>query len=158
MSNEEKIMKSINLITSMVEEGYSEKEIAEKIEVAYSTFKRIKAGNDTLKQQMAHAKDIRNLKVERALYKNAIGYHYYEEVVTKVKEEVLAEDGATILVKEDVKISSIKKYKGPDLAAQKYWLGNKKKTEWKEDPHKVANDKENIKIKKKELESKSISI
>ena len=158
MSNEEKIKNSLNLITSMIEEGHSEREIAEKIGVSYSTFKRIKSQNDVLKQQMAHAKDLRNLKVERALYNNAIGYSYYEEVVTKVKEEVLAEDGTTILTKEDVKISKIKKYKGPDLAAQKYWLGNKKKTEWKEDPHKVANDKENIKIKKKELESKSISI
>ena len=85
------------------------------------------------------------------------GYHYYEEVATKVKEEVEGENG-TVLVKEDVKISLVKKYKGPDIVAQKYWLNNRKKASWKDDPNKVENDRKSLKLKEKEIESKNIDI
>ena len=76
----------------------------------------------------------------------------------KVKEEVLAEDGTTILVKEHVEVREIEKYKGPDLAAQKYWLNNMKKTKWADDPNKVANDKKLTKLKEKEINSKALDL
>jgi hypothetical protein len=107
---------------------------------------------------LAVAKDKKNQEVEQALFKLAKGYHYYEEVPTKVKEEVVADDGTTILQKEDVKISTVKKYKGPDLNAQKYWLNNKDKAHWKDDPNKVANDKKLTKLKEKEINSKTIEL
>lgn len=158
MTNEEVINSSLTLIESMVEGGSTDKEIAEKIGVAYSTFKRHKTKNSDLKQAIAQGKDKRNQLVEQALYKCCIGYSFYEEVTTKIKEEVLADNGETILTKEDVKISKVKKYKGPDLAAQKYWLNNKKKADWKEDPHKVSNDKANLKLKAKVIDNNSLNI
>ena len=157
-SIEDKIKSSLNLIESMVSDGLTDKEIAEKLGISYSSFRRYKAQNSDLKTAIAQGKDKKNQSVEKALYKNAIGYSYYEEVATKVKNEVLAEDGKTILVKEEVKISSVRKYKGPDLAAQKYWLGNRDKAKWQEDPHKVSNDKKLTKIKEKELNSKVIDM
>lgn len=66
----------------------------------------------------------------------------------------MAEDGQTILVKEDVKISNVKKYKGPELGAMKFYLVNRNNKEWKDDPNKTKNDKEHLKLKKKEIESK----
>ena len=39
------------------------------------------------------------------------------------------------IVNEDVIVKSIKKYRGPYLNAQKFWLGNRDKTKWQEDPH-----------------------
>ncbi len=157
-SVDELIKDSLSIIESMVERGCTDKEIAQKIGVGYSTFKRYKAEDSNVKAVIAEGKDKKNQAVEQALYKNAIGYEYYEEVVTKVKEEVLADDGTTILAKEDVKISSVKKYKGPDLAAQKYWLNNKDKAKWKEDPHRVDNDKKLTKLKEKEIEAKTAPI
>ena len=73
------------------------------------------------------------------------------------QEEVEGENG-TVLVKEDVKISLVKKYKGPDIVAIRYWLNNRKKAQWKDDPNKVENDKKALKIKEKEIASKSIEI
>lgn len=157
-SIEEVIKDSLSLIESMVEQNATDKEIAEKIGIGYSTFKRYKAQNSELKQIIAQGKDKKNQAVEQALYKCCIGYSYYEEVPTKVKAEVLADDGKTILSQEDVKISKVKKYKGPDLAAQKYWLNNKEKTKWKEDPHGVDNAKKLTKLKEKEVDSKVIKI
>lgn len=62
------------------------------------------------------------------------------------------------ITNEDVKISKVKKYRGPELNAQKYWLNNKEKAKWKEDPHKAANDKKLTKLKEKEVNSKVIDI
>lgn len=155
-SNEERIQDNLTLIESMVSEGSTDKEIAEKLGLSYSTFRRYKSQNADLKAAIAQGKDKKNQSVIQALYKNCIGYKYYEEVLTKVKKEVLAEDGQTILVQEEVEISSVKKYKGPDLNAQKYWLNNRDTAKWKDDPNKTANDKKLTKLKEKEVNSKVI--
>ncbi|MCT8978665.1 Xaa-His dipeptidase [Clostridium sp. CX1] len=157
-SVEDIINSNLNLIESMVEGNKTDKEIAAKLGISYSTFKRYKSSNDELKAVIAEGKDKKNQVVEQALYMNCIGYSYYEEVPTKVKEEVLAEDGTTILSKERVEVSSVKKYKGPDLAAQKYWLNNKEKTKWRDDPHGVDNAKKLTKLKEKEVEAKTSPI
>lgn len=157
-SIEEIISSNLSLIESMVEDNKTDKEIASKLGVGYSTFKRYKATNDELKSVIAEGKDKKNQAVEQALYMLCVGYDYYEEVVTKVKTQQLADDGITILDGEEVKISSVKKYKGPDLAAQKYWLNNKDKTKWSEDPNKTANDKKLTKLKEKEINSKVIEL
>lgn len=154
-SNEELIKDNLSLIESMVSDGLPDKEIAEKLGMSYSTFRRYKTQNSDLKAAIAQGKDRRNQKVVESLYKCCTGYTYYEEVPTKIKKEVMAEDGQTVLVQEDVKLSKVKKYKGPDLAAQKYYLNNRDKTRWKDDPNKVENDKKLIKIKEKEVKDKN---
>ena len=148
------IYDSLALIESMVERDLTDKEIAEKVGVTYSTFKRFKAQNSELKAIIAQGKDKKNQTVEQSLFKCCNGYKYYEEVVTKVKTETLAADG-TVLVNEDVVISNVKKYKGADLAAQKYWLNNKNKAKWKDDPNKVANDIKLTKLKEIEVNAKT---
>lgn len=143
------------LIISMVKDGFTDKEISKKLGISLSTWRRKKSQNTKIKEIIEEITDEKDRQVEEKLFKNCIGYHYYEEVATKVKEEVKeeTENGEVIvLTKEHVVVSNVKKYKGPDLNAQKYWLNNKKKAVWKDDPHKVANDKELTKIKKKQAE------
>ena len=152
---ERKIKEYLTQIESWVSEGQTDKEIAEKLSIPYSTFRRYKSQNSDLKTAIAQGKDKKNQNVIAALYKCCIGYKYYEEVPTKVKTEVTAPDG-TKTVTEDVKISSVKKYRGPDLNAQKYWLNNRDKAKWKDDPNKVENDKKLTKLKQKEVNSKVI--
>jgi hypothetical protein len=148
----------LDLIISMIKNGCTDKEIIETLGISASTWKRKKAQNTKIKEAVEELTDARNQQVEEALFKVCTGYSYYEEVVTKVKEEVLAEDGQTILTKEDVKISKVKKYRGPDINAQKYWLNNKKKAIWKDDPHKVENDRKLTKLKEKVVSAKVIEI
>lgn len=158
VSIEQKIANSLTLIESMVSEGQTDKEIAEKLGISYSTFRRYKKENADLKAAIAQGKDKKNESVVQALYKNCIGYHFYEQVPTKVKKKILDDEGKVIAEEEDVKISSVKKYRGPDLNAQKYWLNNRDKTKWKDDPNKVENDKKLTKLKEKEVNSKVIDI
>ncbi|EPR12323.1 hypothetical protein [Ruminiclostridium papyrosolvens] len=157
-SVQEIIDSSLKLIESMVEDNKTDKEIADKLGVGYSTYKKYKATNDDLKAVISEGKDKKNQRVEQAVFKTAVGYTYWEEVATKVKCQELAEDGTTILEKESVVISEVKKYKGPDLAAQKYYLNNREKARWKDDPHAVENNKKLTKLKEKEVNSKTINI
>jgi len=137
----------------MVKDGYSDKEIVKNLGISASTWKLKKTQNKKIKEALNEILDNRNQEVEESLFKCCNGYSYYEEVVTKVKEEVVGEND-TVLIKEDVKISKVKKFKGPDIVAQKYWLNNRKKVVWKDDPHKVDNDKKITNLKKREVDAK----
>ena len=152
---DEFLEKSVDRIKTMVSDGLTDKEISEKLGVSYSTWKNKKAKNKVIRDAIEEVKDTRNQEVEEALFKNCKGYHYYEQVPTKVKEEVVNEKG-TVLTVERVVVSTVKKWKAADLAAQKYWLNNRKKATWKEDPNKVENDRKALKLKEKELNSKII--
>mgnify|MGYP005891033441 FL=1 len=156
-SVDEIIENSITQVISMLKDGCKDKEIIEFLGISRSAWKAKKNNNSKLKQAIDEVKEARNEQVEDALFKCCTGYHYYEDVVTKVKEDILTDDG-TVLVKEDVKISKVKKFAKPDVNAQKYWLNNRKKASWKDDPNKVENDKKALKLREKEIASKSIDI
>lgn len=156
-SVDELIESNLNTVISMLKEGCKDKEIIEYLGISRSAWKAKKNNNAKLKQAIDEVKEQRNEEVEDALFKCCTGYHYYEEVITKVKNEVNGENGS-VLIQEDVKISKVKKYKGPDVTAQKYWLNNKKKAVWKDDPNKVENDKKLTKLKEKEINAKVIDV
>lgn len=156
-SKDYEIESRLTLIISMLKDNFTDKEIAEKLGISLSTWRRKKSQNPKIKAVVDEIVDERNQKVEEALFKCCTGYHYYEDVVTKVKEDILTDDG-TVLVKEDVKISKVKKFARADVNAQKYWLNNRKKASWKDDPNKAENDKKALKLKEKEIASKNIEI
>ena len=143
----------LTLIISMLKDNLTDKEIAENLGISLSTWRRKKSQNPKIKEVIEEITDLRNQEVEEALFKCCKGFHYLEEVVTKVKEEIETESG-NIIVKEDVKISTVKKYKAPDVTAQKYWLNNRKRAAWKDDPNKVELDKKSLRLKEKEVNSK----
>lgn len=154
-SYEDVINRSLSKIKSMLESGATDKEVAEELGIGYSTFRKYKVESVALKDLIATVKDNMNQEAEKAVFKKATGFHYIEEVPTKVKEEVLSDDGKTILVQERVVISKVKKYSHPDVVAQKFWLLNKKKAGWKNDPHKLDIDKKSLKLKEKEIDAKA---
>lgn len=151
---DEFLEKSVDLIKTMVSDGLTDKEISEKLGISYSTWKNKKAKNKVIRDAIDEVKDTRNQEVEEALFKNCKGYHYYEEVPTKVKEEVINEKG-TVLTVEKVVVSTVKKWKSADLAAQKYWLNNRKKATWKENPNAIELKRKELKLKEKEIDRKA---
>ncbi|MGL5149725.1 MAG: Xaa-His dipeptidase [Clostridium sp.] len=148
---------SLNIIKEMLEAGKADKDIAKRLDISYASYKNYKSKSVAVKAIYDEVKNTRNEEVENSLFKLCNGFTYHEEVATKVKEEYEGSQGQT-LIKESVKVTKVRKYSKPDLNAQKYWLNNKKKASWKEDPHKVSNDKENLKLKKKEIDNKSFGI
>lgn len=156
-SVDEDVESSLMLIISMLKDNSTDKEIAEKLGISLSTWRRKKSQNPKIKQVIEEITDSRNREVEEALFRNCKGYHYYEQVAVKCKKEMLQEDGS-VIVQEEVEVKDVKKYCKPDLAAQKYWLNNRKKASWKDDPNKVENDRKVLKLKEKEIASKTIDI
>lgn len=154
-SVDEIIESNLTQVISMLKDGCMDKEIIEFLGISRSAWKAKKNSNTILKNAIDEVKEVRNEEVEDALFKCCKGYHYYEEVVTKVKEEYEGSQGQ-ILTREDVKISKVKKFCKADVVAQKYWLNNRKRATWKDDPNKVEIDKANLKLKKKEVDSKVI--
>lgn len=151
-SIDEELESQLPLIITMIKDNCTDKEIIERLGISPSTWKRKKAQNTKIKNAIDEAINYKNAEVEEALFKCCKGYKYTEEVATKVKEEYESENGQ-ILVKEDIKVVTVKKYKGPDVNAQKYWLNNRKKDNWKDDPHKVDVAKKTLKLKEEQVKN-----
>lgn len=57
---------------------------------------------------------------------------------------------------KSIEVQEVRKYSQPDMNALKYYLNNRDKTKWSEDPNRVANDKKLTKLKEIEVKSKNI--
>lgn len=153
-SYEKKIEENLKEIEKWIASGVTEKEIAKKLGMAYSTFRKHKAGMVALKEAIKEGQEEKKQAVEKALFKKCIGYHYTEEVVQKVKKERL--ENNLVLTDEVLEVQEVRKYSQPDMNAIKYYLNNRDKTKWSEDPNRVANDKKLTKLKEIEVKSKNI--
>lgn len=85
----EKIEPKIDEILELTAQGYSQKQIAKKIGVGASTFKRYIAENEEFKVRLANSRAIVAEKLKKSLYQRAMGYET-ESVKTFLK---VAEDG-----------------------------------------------------------------
>ena len=152
-SKEDLINNNLDNIQKWIADNKTEKEIAKNLGMAYSTFRKHKKEMSALKDAIKEGLEEKQLEVEKALFKKCIGFKYTEEVVQKVKKERIEDN--TVLVDEVLEVKEVKKYSPPDLNAQKYYLNNRDKTHWSEDPNRVANDKKLTKLKEKELNNKT---
>lgn len=156
---EQIVMDNIENIENWANIGLSQKEIAERLDIGYSTFRQLKQTNLALLALFPNSAKIKRFpneklkKVEKALYERAIGYEYEQSEFIKVKESGYDEKGKKW---EKEKIEEVKKkvFVPPDVNAAKFYLINRDRRNWKENPHKVENDKQMLSIRKKEAEAK----
>ena len=141
--------------------GATERQIAEKLGVGYSTFNGYKANYVEFAELLKKGR--RNLVTDLrgALIKKAMGFHYTERKV--VREHVdMPEDMRNFLLAngftqeqieqaELVRTEVADKYATPDVAALNLALKNYDKDDW-------ANDPQTLELKKKELELKERQI
>lgn len=135
------------LIEGLARNGVPEEQIAKKLGVGYSTFRKYKERYGALGAALKKGREVVDFEVEGALIKRALGYSYVEE--TRELREDENGGGATLVLTK-----TVTKQVAPDVAAQKFWLISRKKDEWQNDPHKVLNDKEALELRKKELENR----
>ena len=157
-SNDEIIMENLKTIEEWALQGMSQKEMAELLGMGYSTFRKIKGQNVALLALLKQCANTRKKveeeqvkSVEYSLFERAKGYEYIENVPIKVKSEYYNEEGKKCS-EEHVKIVERTVHVPADIGAAKFFLSNRSKKMWQDNPHKVENDKENLKLKKKELE------
>lgn len=106
-------------IEGWARDGLTDKQIAEIMGVAYSTFRDWIKRFPALSAPLKRGKEVIDRKVENALLKRALGYEYVETT----KE--LTDLGLTVT-------KQVTKQVAPDTTAQIFWLKNRKPHEWRD--------------------------
>lgn len=115
----------LTLIKGWARAGLTDKEIAENMKIAYSTFRVWRDKNSALSAALKESKDIADFNVENSLYKRANGYEY-TEVTKEIKMNPKTGNYELMITKE------VTKQIVPDTTAQIFWLKNRQPNKWRE--------------------------
>ena len=118
---EEIVEPNLILIERWKRNGLSEREIAEKLGISYSTFRAYKKEKSALSAHLKKGAEIVDTEVENALLKRALGYSFTE--ITREQR-----DGELTITKTVVKEIQ------PDVTAQIFWLKNRATDKWRDKP------------------------
>ncbi|MDU6360276.1 MAG: hypothetical protein E6590_09930 [Clostridiales bacterium] len=159
-SAEDRVMQNLRTIEEWALQGMSQKEMAECLGIGESTFRKIKKQNVALLAVLKQCANTRKKileeqvkSVEISLFERAKGYEYTKKVPIKVKEEYYNEEGKKC-TSERVEMVEEIVHVPADIQAAKFFLQNRAKKAWQDNPHKVENDREVLKLRKKEAEAK----
>lgn len=103
-------------------DGLTDEQIFKNLGISRDTFYKYKEKYSDFSEAIKKGKEVADIEVENALFKRAIGYKY-KEVIKEVKEI----DGKKSTYVKEV----IKEMQG-DVAAQIFWLKNRKSSKWKD--------------------------
>ena len=122
---ETNILPKLFLVEMWARDGLTERQIADNLGVAMSTFCLYKGKYSELLEALRKGKEVADYEVENALFKKACGFTYEE----KVKELVLDPETG----EEEWRITKVvEKTALPDTTAQIYWLKNRKPDIWRD--------------------------
>lgn len=110
--------------TSLAMEGLTQEEIAERMEIAYSTFKKWKKENPEFSAAVQKGKDASDAEVELSLFKRACGY------TAKEKKVIVAMDADGN--QKPARIETSEREVPPDVTAIIWWLKNRKRDAWRD--------------------------
>ena len=115
-------------IKKWLNEGLYEKDIIKKLGIGKTTWEHYKKEHSELSELLIQGHEEQNGEVVNSLYKNATGFYFYVTETVKCKNA----DGS-----ERVEKIEVKKFKSPETEAAKYWLKNRAKKEWADNPHMI---------------------
>lgn len=138
----------IDKITLWAEKGATAKEIAKKLNVAYSTFRKyVDEGNkgderySALAAAFTQACEVPDDEVEASLYKLCNGYNAPIAKNFKVKEIVFDPNtGRKIKEVEKLVVGIDEVHVQANVTAQMFWLANRRGDRWKYRPEPVSDD------------------
>lgn len=155
-SAEEKIMRNLKTIEEWALQGMSQKDMAECLGVGESTFRKVKKQNVALLAVLKQCANTRKKieeeqvkSVERSVFERAKGYEQEVTRFFKVKRKGVDEKGNKYEIEEVVERVEVERVPA-DIGAAKFFLMNKAKETWQDNPYKVENDKAMLKMKKNE--------
>lgn len=103
-------------------DGLTDEQICKNLGIVKDTFYKYKEKYADFSDALKKGKEVADIEVENALFKRAIGYKY-KEVIKEVKEI----DG-----KKSTYVKEVIKEMPGDVAAQIFWLKNRKSSKWKD--------------------------
>lgn len=112
-------------IEGWARDGLIDKQIAQNLGVAYSTFRKYRDEHPALSAALKNGKEVIDRQVENALLKRTLGYSYDEVTRERIFREELG-------IHEIVVTKIVKKEVNPDTTAQIFWLKNRKPADWRD--------------------------
>lgn len=110
------------LLSSWARDGYTLKDISNKMGVSYSTLMQWRKDYPEINKALQKGREFVDYQVENALLKSALGYKTKEvKVITIMRKGVLVEEQREVTDKETA----------PNVAAIQTWLFNRKPDKWK---------------------------
>lgn len=157
-NNEEKIYENLKSLEEWAIAGISQKEMAEMLEMAYSTFRELKKKIPALSALLKKCAEIRKAEkqkelegVERSLLDRCHGYNAPVKKHMKVKKpvygpggQVLMDDNGKVITEEVLEEVIDEQHVPADVGAIKFYLLNKGRKDWKNDPEKLAIEKKRL--------------
>ena len=157
-NNEEKIYENMKSLEEWAIAGISQKEMADMLDMAYSTFRELKKKIPALSALLKKCAEIRKAEkqkelegVERSLLDRCHGYNATIKKHMKVKKpvygpggRVLMDDNGKVITEEVLEEVVDEQHVPADVGAIKFYLLNKGRKDWKNDPEKLAIEKKRL--------------
>jgi len=156
-SNEEKIYENMKSLEEWALAGISQKEMAEMLGMAYSTFRDLKKKIPALSALLKKSADFLKAEkkkqveqVEKTLFERCMGYNADVTKHYKLKKPMLDEAGEIVTVSgkvvmtEELKEVTETQHIPADVGAIKFFLMNQARADWQNDPERLAIEKKRL--------------
>ncbi|MDY4011378.1 MAG: transposase [Fusobacterium gastrosuis] len=134
---ETNIKPNLDKITEWASNGLNDIQIASNLKISVSTLYNYQNEHLEFLEALKKGREIVDNKVENALLKRALGY----EAIEEVSEVKIVNGNENKLIKRN------KKHIPADVGACIFWLKNRQKAKWKDNPQDDFDNSINIDIK-----------
>jgi hypothetical protein len=119
-------------VEKLCRHGSTDKDLALFFKVSINTIDNWKKRHPDFFLALLKGKQEADANVAEALYRNAIGFDYYENQPVKLKRKRFDDAGKVIRTEEYVQVVPLKKYSKPDTTAQIFHLKNRRPDLWRD--------------------------
>lgn len=157
-NNEEKIYENLKSIEEWAIAGISQKEMAKMLNISYSHFRDLKVKIPALSALLKKCADLLKEekkkeveRVERSLFDRCLGYnadvtkHYkLKKPVRSEAGNILYDESGKVITEEVLEEVTEKQHVPADVSAIKFFLMNKARKDWQNDPERLAIEKKRL--------------
>lgn len=120
--------------------GLSEAQIFKNLGVGKTSWESYKKKHPELAEVLKKGRECQITEVENALFKNATGYYYYVDEAIKLRENG----------EERVEVVRLQKFKPPETGAIAFFLKNKDRKNWADNPQMIDVRREELEWRKEQ--------
>ena len=124
-------------------DGLSEAQIYKNLGVGKTSWERYKKDYPELAELLKKGRETQVEEVENSLFKLATGFYYYVDEAVKVK----LGNGV-----EEVKVVRLQKFKSPETGAVAFFLKNKAKDRYSDNPQMVDIKREELDLRREQAQ------